>query len=129
VVLLQHPGVIPVYELGQFAVRRPDFTMRLVKGKTLAALLEARTEPAEERARFVDIFMQVCQTLAYAHVRGVIRRDLKPSNVMVGAFGEVQEMDWGLAKGLGEGGVQVLPPPRPGRPSPPLSTGCRRQAP
>jgi serine/threonine-protein kinase len=102
---LQHPGVVPVYELGQFPDQRPYFTMKLVKGKTLAALLAARKDPAEDRPRLVGIFAQVCQTLAYAHARGVIHRDLKPSNVMVGNFGEVQVMDWGLAKVLREGGV------------------------
>ncbi len=102
---LQHPGVAPVYELGLLADRRPYFTMKLVKGQTLAALLAARKDVAEDRPRFLGIFAQVCQTLAYAHARGVIHRDLKPSNVMVGAFGEVQVMDWGLAKVLEEGGV------------------------
>jgi serine/threonine-protein kinase len=102
---LQHPGVAPVYGLGQFSDGRPYFTMKLVKGKTLAALLAARKEPGEERSKFLGIFAQVCQTLAYAHARGVIHRDLKPANVMVGAFGEVQVMDWGLAKVLAEGGV------------------------
>jgi serine/threonine-protein kinase len=102
---LQHPGVVPVYELGQFPDRRPYFTMKLVKGQTLAALLAARKDPAEDRPRLVGIFGQVCQTLAYAHARGVIHRDLKPSNVMVGNFGEVQVMDWGLAKVLRQGGI------------------------
>ncbi len=102
---LQHPGITPVYELGQFADKRPYFTMKLVKGKTLAALLAARQEAADDRTKFVGIFAQICQTLAYAHARGVIHRDLKPANVMVGAFGEVQVMDWGLAKVLKEGGV------------------------
>jgi serine/threonine-protein kinase len=102
---LQHPGVTPVYELGAFADRRPYFTMKLVKGQTLAALLAARKGPAEDLPRFVGVFGQVCQTLAYAHARGVIHRDLKPSNVMVGAFGEVQVMDWGLAKVLPRGGA------------------------
>jgi tetratricopeptide (TPR) repeat protein len=102
---LQHPGIVPVYELGVFADRRPYFTMKLVKGKTLAALLAARQDVAADRPRLLGIFAQVCQALAYAHARGVIHRDLKPSNVMVGAFGEVQVMDWGLAKVLEEGGV------------------------
>lgn len=102
---LQHPGIAPVYELGQFADRRPFFSMKLVKGKTLAALLAEREEPSEDRAKFLGIFEQVCQTMAYAHSRGVIHRDLKPANIMVGAFGEVQVMDWGLAKVLAEGGV------------------------
>jgi serine/threonine-protein kinase len=102
---LQHPGIAPVYELGQLTDKRPYFTMKLVQGKTLATLLAARKTPDEERVRFVGIFGQVCQTLAYAHARGVIHRDLKPSNIMVGAFGEVQVMDWGLAKVLSEGGI------------------------
>jgi serine/threonine-protein kinase len=102
---LQHPGVTPVYELGRFTDQRPYFTMKLLKGKTLAALLAARRDSADNRAQLVGIFGQVCQTLAYAHARGVIHRDLKPSNVMVGMFGEVQVMDWGLAKVLREGGA------------------------
>ena len=102
---LQHPGIVPVYELGQFADRRPFFTMKLVKGRTLAALFADRPEPRDGRARFLAIFAQVCHTVAYAHARGVIHRDLKPSNIMVGHFGEVQVMDWGLAKVLATGGV------------------------
>jgi serine/threonine protein kinase len=102
---LQHPGIVPVYELGQFADERPYFSMKLVKGQTLAALLAERTSPADDRARFLGIFSKICETLAYAHSRGVIHRDLKPANIMVGAFGEVQVMDWGLAKVLGVGGV------------------------
>jgi serine/threonine-protein kinase len=112
---LQHPGIVPVYELGTFADRRPYFTMKLVKGRTLAALLHARNSPQDELPRFLDIFEQVCQTVAYAHARGVIHRDLKPANVMVGSFGEVQVMDWGLAKVLKEGGVadERPAPPEP----------------
>jgi serine/threonine-protein kinase len=102
---LQHPGVVPVYELGQFADQRPYFAMKLVKGRTLAALLDERTAADADLPRFLSIFEAVCQTVAYAHARGVIHRDLKPSNVMVGAFGEVQVMDWGLAKVLPQGGV------------------------
>src|SRR5262245_20508756 len=100
---LQHPGVVPVYDIGQFPDRRPYFTMKLVKGQHLAKLLGERSDPAQERPRFLGIFLQVCQALAYAHARGVIHRDLKPRNVMVGAFGEVQVMDWGLAKVLADG--------------------------
>jgi serine/threonine-protein kinase len=102
---LQHPGIVPVYELGQFADRRPFFTMKLVKGRTLAALLADRADPADEQARHLSKFAQICLTVAYAHARGVIHRDLKPSNVMVGHFGEVQVMDWGLAKVLAQGGI------------------------
>lgn len=102
---LQHPGIVPVYELGQFADERPFFSMKLVKGQTLSSLLAERKQPGEDRPRFLGIFQQICQTLAYAHSRGVIHRDLKPANIMVGAFGEVQVMDWGLAKVLAVGGV------------------------
>ncbi|MFI5457815.1 MAG: tetratricopeptide repeat protein [Isosphaerales bacterium] len=102
---LQHPGVVPVYELGTFADLRPFFTMKLVKGRTLSDLLRARPSPGDDLPRFLSIFESVCQTMSYAHVRGVIHRDLKPSNIMVGNFGEVQVMDWGLAKVLSQGGV------------------------
>ncbi len=102
---LQHPGVVPIYELGTFADQRPFFSMKLVKGQTLADLLAARPTPADDLPRFLSIFAAIAQTMAYAHTRGVIHRDLKPSNVMVGSFGEVQVMDWGLAKVLARGGV------------------------
>jgi serine/threonine-protein kinase len=107
---LQHPGVVPVYELGRFADGRPFFAMKLVKGRTLSALLRDRPGPAQDLPRFVHVFEQVCQALAYAHSRGIIHRDLKPSNVMVGAFGEVQVMDWGLAKILAEPGTESVGP-------------------
>jgi serine/threonine-protein kinase len=102
---LQHPGIVPVYELGAFADRRPYFAMKLVKGRTLAEILRDRPGPAHDLPRLLATFLQVAQTVAYAHARGVIHRDLKPSNVMVGSFGEVQVMDWGLAKVLPRGGA------------------------
>ncbi|MBI5363873.1 MAG: serine/threonine protein kinase [Planctomycetes bacterium] len=102
---LQHPGIVPVYELGLMADDCPYFTMKLVKGRTLAALLTQRASPADDRGKLLTIFESVCQTMAYAHSKGVLHRDLKPANVMVGAFGEVQVVDWGLAKVLRRGGV------------------------
>ncbi len=102
---LQHPGIVPVYELGLMADDRPYFTMKLVKGRTLAALLSQRSTPSDNRGRLLAIFESVCQTMAYAHSKGVLHRDLKPANIMVGAFGEVQVVDWGLAKVLSRGGV------------------------
>jgi serine/threonine-protein kinase len=117
---LQHPGVVPVYDIGRFG-ERPFFTMKLVKGQTLAALLEERRTSVPlvsgvgdkrdacpttaDQPRLLSIALHVAQTMAYAHAKGVIHRDLKPANVMVGSFGEVQVMDWGLAKVLAEGGV------------------------
>ncbi|HEY7427717.1 MAG TPA: protein kinase [Gemmataceae bacterium] len=97
---LQHPGIVPVYDLGEFADRQPYFTMKLVRGHTLETLLEERVNSTAELPRLLTIFEQVCQTVAYAHAQGIIHRDLKPANIMVGAFGEVQVMDWGLAKVL-----------------------------
>lgn len=97
---LQHPGIAPVYELGQTSDHRPFFTMKLVKGETLSSLLRNRGTGDEDTTRFLHIFEDICQTLAYAHSRGVLHRDLKPSNIMIGKFGEVQVMDWGLAKVL-----------------------------
>jgi tetratricopeptide (TPR) repeat protein/tRNA A-37 threonylcarbamoyl transferase component Bud32 len=97
---LQHPGIPPVHELGQLDSGMPFFAMKLIKGQTLAALLRQRQGTADDLPRWIGIFRQVCQTLAYAHSRGIIHRDLKPHNVMVGAFGEVQVMDWGLAKAI-----------------------------
>src|SRR5262249_35476276 len=97
---LQHPGIVPVYELHQLPDREPFFTMRLVRGKSLKDLLRERGDPAHELPRFLGIFEKVCQTIAYAHSEGVIHRDVKPSNIMVAEFGVVHVMDWGLAKVL-----------------------------
>jgi tetratricopeptide (TPR) repeat protein len=97
---LQHPGIPPVHEIGSLEDGRPFFAMKLIEGRTLAELLKQRTAPADDLPRFLGIFGQICQALAYTHSHGVIHRDLKPANVMVGAFGEVQVMDWGLAKRL-----------------------------
>jgi serine/threonine protein kinase/formylglycine-generating enzyme required for sulfatase activity len=92
---LQHPGIPPVHEVGELPDGRPFLVMKLIKGRTLADLI---AEGAANRGSLVAVFEQVCQAVAYAHNRGVVHRDLKPANVMVGAFGEVQVMDWGLAK-------------------------------
>ncbi len=96
---LQHPGIPAVFESGRLDDGRPFLAMKLVKGRTLAELLEGGRP---NRSDLIPAFEQVCHAVAYAHSRRVIHRDLKPANVMVGAFGEVQVMDWGLAKVLGE---------------------------
>jgi serine/threonine-protein kinase len=108
---LQHPGIVPVHGLGQLPDGRPYFVMKLVEGRTLADLLGERPDPADDLPRFLAIFQQVCQAVAYAHSRGVIHRDLKPLNVMVGAFAEVQVMDWGLAKVLTDEASRGCQPP------------------
>ncbi len=102
---LQHPGVVPVYDIGRFG-DRPFFTMKLVKGQDAGGDPRANAPSRPRTGRvYLSIALQVAQTLAYAHAKGVIHRDLKPANIMVGAFGEVQVMDWGLAKVLAEGGI------------------------
>jgi serine/threonine protein kinase len=98
--VLQHPGIPPVHALGRLDDGRPYFVMKLIQGRTLQALLKERLSPGAEVPRFLAIFEQMCQTVGYAHARGVIHRDLKPGNMMVGTFGEVQVLDWGLAKVL-----------------------------
>ncbi|MHC4452726.1 MAG: serine/threonine-protein kinase, partial [Planctomycetota bacterium] len=102
---LNHPGIVPVYELGLQKDRRPFFAMKLIKGRTLAEVLGERGAGAPDRRRYLQVFEQVCRAVAYAHARGVVHRDLKPSNVMVGSFGEVQVVDWGFAKVLPRGGI------------------------
>jgi tetratricopeptide (TPR) repeat protein/tRNA A-37 threonylcarbamoyl transferase component Bud32 len=99
---LPHPGIVPVHELGQDDNGLPFLAMKLVRGQTLEQLLAERNSPVEELPQFVVIFEQVCQAVAFAHSHRVIHRDLKPANIMVGRFGEVQVMDWGLAKLLDE---------------------------
>jgi serine/threonine protein kinase len=107
---LPHPGIPPVYELGELHDGRPFLAMKLIKGRTLAAILAAREQrPSTESTEDLDltsfdapglvqIFAQVCQAVGFAHASGIVHRDLKPANIMVGAFGEVQVMDWGLAR-------------------------------
>ena len=92
---LPHPGIPPVHALGTLDDGSPFLAMKLIAGHTLA--VEMKTA---DRRRLLQAFTQVCQAVGFAHSRGVIHRDLKPANVMVGAFGEVQVMDWGLAKDL-----------------------------
>src|SRR5262245_29795284 len=111
-----HPSIVPVYDRGEVPDGRPFFAMELVHGQTLAELLVARASPADDRARWVRVFEQVCAAVAFAHARDLIHRDLKPSNVMLGEFGEVLVMDWGIAKILA-----TDPQPAPAQPiaSPP----------
>jgi PAS domain S-box-containing protein len=106
---LHHPGVVPVYEAGEFPGGRPFFSMRFVRGDTLEKLLAARTDAIPDRSRFLKVFEKLCETLAYAHAQGVIHRDLKPANVMVADYGRVKVMDWGVAKALPRSPLYVPP--------------------
>ncbi len=101
---LQHPGIVPVYDIGRFG-DRPFFTMKLVKGQTLAAFWTNANEPTDGPAASPEHRLAGGADAGLCPRKGVIHRDLKPANIMVGAFGEVQVMDWGLAKVLAEGGV------------------------
>jgi hypothetical protein len=97
---LEHPNVVPVYALSRDADNRLFFTMKLVRGQTLAEIL---TEMGESRLemqnleRLIEIVIKVCDAVAFAHSRGVIHRDIKPANLMIGSFGQVYVMDWGIA--------------------------------
>ena len=97
---LPHPNIPPVYALGTLGDGSPYLTMKLIRGRTLADELKARAAVTAELPRFLQIFEQIAQAVGFAHAQGIIHRDLKPANVMVGEFGEVQVMDWGLAKHL-----------------------------
>jgi serine/threonine protein kinase len=99
---LEHPGIVPVHDVGTLPDGRVFYAMKLVSGQRLDALVRDG-RPLPERLR---VFLRVCEPVAFAHAHGVIHRDLKPENVMVGPFGEVLVMDWGVAKRLGAGGAE-----------------------
>lgn len=101
---LSHPGVVPVHELGLDEHGRVFFTMSRVQGHDLRHVFQLVRDGAEgwSPTRALGVLLKVCETMAYAHQKGVIHRDLKPANVMVGSFGEVYVMDWGLAKLAGK---------------------------
>ena len=95
---LEHPGIVPVHDVGTLADGRVFYTMKFVQGQRLDKYIESVASLADR----LRIFLRICDSVAFAHARGVLHRDLKPANVMVGAFGEVLVMDWGLAKVLRE---------------------------
>ncbi len=103
---LEHPSIVPIYDIGLDAHGTAYFTMRRVRGLTLEQVLEAHRKgaaPAQSfsTARLLGAFASVCQAVAFAHARGLVHRDLKPANIMLGDFGEVYLLDWGLAKVVG----------------------------
>jgi WD40 repeat protein/serine/threonine protein kinase len=105
---LEHPGIVPVYGLGQYADGRPYYAMRFIRGDSLKEAVDRYHDPNAEKAnpgeRAIELrkllgrFLDVCNAIAYAHSRGVLHRDLKPGNIMLGKYGETLVVDWGLAK-------------------------------
>ena len=104
--LVEHPSVVPIYDLATSPDGEPYFTMRRIRGRTLGEIVEALNEGDEEtlrrfsRRKLLNAFVSVCLAIHYAHEHGVVHRDLKPENVMFGDFGEVYVLDWGVAKVL-----------------------------
>ena len=100
---LDHPNIVPVYELGQRPDGQPFFAMRRLRGRPLGAILRLLRQGDVEasgtwrRTRLLTVFLQLCGAVEFAHSRGVVHRDLKPDNVVVGGFGDVQLLDWGIA--------------------------------
>src|SRR5260370_26715601 len=111
---LEHPGIVPVYGLGQYADGRPFYAMRFIRGDSLKEAIErfhkgepGGSESGERTLEFRKLlgrFIDVCQAMQYAHDRGVLHRDLKPGNIMLGKYGETLVVDWGLAKAVGKRG-------------------------
>jgi len=108
---LAHPGIVPMHDVARDQHGDPYFTMLLVHGEDLSAIFRRTWEARDgwNLGRAVGVLQRVCESVAYAHEKGVIHRDLKPANVMVGAFGETYVMDWGLARAEGDGAPVDLP--------------------
>jgi serine/threonine protein kinase len=109
---LDHPGVVPVYEAGRWPSGVPFFAMKLVAGRSLAALASAAGNDREARRALVRHLPAACATVAFANARGVVHRDLKPGNLLVGDLGEVYVIDWGLARLVDAEVEASLPPAR-----------------
>jgi serine/threonine protein kinase/formylglycine-generating enzyme required for sulfatase activity len=108
---LEHPGIIPVYDAGYLDDGRSFYSMRVVKQRSLREILRTPPpRPGFPLVKLCSIFVQICRAVAYAHARGVVHRDLKPDNILLGDYGEVYVADWGIAKVLGaeEPSSQVL---------------------
>ena len=111
---LEHPGLVPVHDLGTLPDGRLFYAMKLVRGRRLDEHVRDLRSPAAR----LGVFVRICDAVAFAHAHGVIHRDLKPQNVMVGPFGEVLVLDWGVAK--------MLADPEPATP-PPIAPPPRRE--
>ena len=126
---LEHPGIVPVYGMGQRPDGRPYYAMRFIRGDSLKTALEKfhatdwmgkDSERTLALRKLLGRFVDVCNAIAYAHSRGVLHRDLKPGNVMLGNYGETLVVDWGLAKVLGRPDVET---PSQEKPLVPASSG------
>ena len=118
---LEHPGIVPVYSLGHYADGRPFYAMRFIKGDSLMTAIEQyyklHAESGHRAGPDVDPqfrqlmrrYYDVCNAIEYAHSRGVLHRDLKPGNIMLGKYGETLVVDWGLAKAMGTTGESAGP--------------------
>src|SRR5205807_1557552 len=100
---LEHPGIVPVHDVGTLSDGRVFYTMKFVQGQRLDKYIQ----PSRSTTHRLRIFLRICDAVAFAHAHGVLHRDLKPANIMIGSFGEVLVMDWGLAKLLNQ---EVRPP-------------------
>jgi serine/threonine-protein kinase len=109
---LEHPGIVPVYGLGEYADGRPEYAMRFIQGESLRTAIKSQhagggdsaVDPASRALALPNLvrrFLDVCNAVSYAHSRGIVHRDIKPSNIMLGRFGETLVVDWGLAKPIG----------------------------
>ena len=108
---LEHPGIVPVYGLGTYADGRPYYAMRFIRGESLKEAIDRfhkdealKKEPGRrslELRKLLRRFIDVCNAIDYAHSRGILHRDLKPGNIILGKHGETLVVDWGLAKPLG----------------------------
>ena len=118
---LEHPGIVPVHDVGRLADGRLFYVMKRVHGRTLTEYIRHHGDLAER----LKIFERICEAVAFAHARRILHRDLKPDNVMVGSFGEVMVMDWGVAKTLSAGEEARAIPTEPmavARPEPERTT-------
>ena len=107
---LEHPCIVPVYGLGEFADGRPEYAMRFIEGESLRAAISRHHAGGSDGGvdaaalslpNLVRRFLDVCNAISYAHNRGIVHRDIKPSNIMLGPYGETLVVDWGLAKPIG----------------------------
>jgi eukaryotic-like serine/threonine-protein kinase len=108
---LEHPGIVPVHDVGTLGDGRVFYVMKLIRGQRLQEFARGAA-----RSDVLRVVLRVCETVGFAHAHGVVHRDLKPSNIMVGAFGEVLVLDWGIARVVGVGRAREADLPEPERP-------------